>query len=97
MLIPDQDDEPETLQVAVSFILLDARESERCFELLNHDGGFPRLVQLIQNPRQHEEGAHRLLMELLYEMSRIQKIIGDDLSMLNLLGHLLWHIAMYTR
>ena len=76
-----QEDTTEVLLVTVSFLLADARASEETFELLNAEGAFPRLVDLIAVPRKNnEEGLHRLLMELLYEMSRIQKISLDNLS-----------------
>lgn len=64
----------------MTFLLADSRENESTFDLLNKEGAFPRLVELIALPREHEESLHRMLMELLYEMSRIQKITNDDLS-----------------
>ena len=70
-----------TLLVTTSFLLADARTSERTFEVLNDEGAFTRLVDLIASPKEDDEVAvHRLLMELLYEMSRIQKISLDDLG-----------------
>ena len=74
-----QEDEPETLHIITTFILLDARANDHGFQILNEEGGFSRLVELIANPREHEEGLHRLLMELLYEMSRIQRISVENL------------------
>ena len=76
-----QEDEAHLLLVTTSFLLADARTTEETFQLLNQEGAFPRLVELVQTPKQDdEEGLHRLLMELLYEMSRIQKISLEDLS-----------------
>ena len=70
------------LQVAASFLLADARENETTYELLNKENAFPRLVDLVSGQQQDEHtGLHRLLMELLYEMSRVQKISAEDLSM----------------
>lgn len=67
--------------VSTSFLIAHARSHERTYELLNDEGAFPRLVDLILSPKQHgHEGIHRLLMELLYEMSRIQKIKTSDLG-----------------
>lgn len=77
-----QDDDPNTLRITVTFLLADARENEETFELLNKEGVFPRLVELVKNPTEHEEGVHRMLMELMYEMSRIQRITTDDLCKL---------------
>ena len=74
--------------VSTSFLIVHARSHEKTYELLNDEGGFPRLVDLISSPKQHgHEGIHRLLMELLYEMSRIQKIKLGDLGMSTLDGH----------
>ena len=65
---------------ATSFLLLDVRETESTAEFLNDEGVFPRLVDLISDPIQAEDAVlQRLLMELLYEMSRIQCIKRDDL------------------
>lgn len=51
--------------------------------MLNGEGVFPRMLDLIRAPKQDgEEGLHRLLMELVYEMARLQKITNDDLSKL---------------
>lgn len=76
-----EDDEPNVLRVSASFLLADARQNESTFELMNKEGAFCRLVDLISDPRQQDEEAevHRMLMELLYEMSRIQKITTEDL------------------
>jgi hypothetical protein len=49
---------------------------------MNNEGAFTRLVDLIGNPKSDAKpGLHRLFMELLYEMARIQRIKIDDLSM----------------
>lgn len=76
-----QDDEPTHLRIAVTFLLADARENEQTFDLLNNEGCFPRLIDLIAHPHRDEESVHRTLMELLYELARVQKITNDDLSM----------------
>jgi len=53
---------------------------------MNNEGAFTRLVDLIGNPKSDAKpGLHRLFMELLYEMARIQRIKIDDLSMSMLL------------
>jgi hypothetical protein len=52
---------------------------------MNNEGAFTRLVDLIENPNSDAKpGLHRLFMELLYEMARIQRVKIDDLSMLKL-------------
>ncbi|RMZ87570.1 hypothetical protein DV736_g5208, partial [Chaetothyriales sp. CBS 134916] len=76
-----QEDDAGTLLGTTSFLLADARTTERTFEVLNEAGAFTRLVDLIGSLKdEDEEGLHHLLMELLYEMARIQKISLDDLE-----------------
>lgn len=76
-----QEDEPDILLITTSFLLAEAQNSERTHEILNKEGAFFRLTELIASPAVRDElTLHRLLMQLLYEMSRIQKISNDDLS-----------------
>lgn len=66
-----------------SFLLFDVRENETTAEILNDEGAFTRLVYLISNPKQIEDSIlHRMLMDLLYEMSRIQRIKPNELGTL---------------
>jgi hypothetical protein len=79
-----QEEDSHLLLLVTSFLLADARTTERTFELLNDEGAFPKLIELVQTPKQDgEANLHRLLMELLYEMSRIQKISLADLGKSN--------------
>ncbi|KAK4992977.1 pre-rRNA processing [Elasticomyces elasticus] len=48
--------------------------------MMHTEGSFPRLVELIQARRDDDLGLHRLLIELLYEMSRIQPLTWEDLA-----------------
>jgi hypothetical protein len=75
-----QEEDVNVLRFVVTFLLADARENEQTFDMLNKEGTFPRLVELIAHPREKEEHMHRTLMELMYEVARIQKITNDDLS-----------------
>ena len=71
------------LHFAASFLLFDGKVNESTFETMNSEGAFARLINLISSPEvQEDAGLHRLLMDLLYEMGRLQKIHADDLSML---------------
>ena len=67
----------------VAFLLYDGRQCELTFEMMNEEGAFPRLVELIQERKDDEAGLHRMLLELLYEMSRIQRLRTEDLSKLD--------------
>lgn len=47
---------------------------------MNEEGVFPKLLELIQGMKDGDMDLHRMLLELLYEMSRIQRIRNRDLS-----------------
>lgn len=67
----------------MSFLLFDGRQNDSTFVLMNEVGAFPRLLKLIRSidaQRDDSAGLHRMLMDLLYEMSRIQRIKIEDLG-----------------
>ena len=70
----------ETLHLAAAIFLFDGRASESAFELMQREGAFPRLVELIGERKDDDNGLHRMLLELLFEMARIQKLSRDDLG-----------------
>ena len=51
---------------------------------MNEEGSFPRLLELIENHKPGDDTRwtelHRLLLNLLYEMSRIQRVKTKDLG-----------------
>ena len=47
---------------------------------MNEEGVFLKLVGLIYERKDDDAGLHRMLLELLYEMSRIQRLRIQDLS-----------------
>jgi hypothetical protein len=73
-----QEDSPQELYIITAFLLYDGRHHESTFETMNEEGVFPRLLELIQYMKEHIV-LHRMLLELLYEMSRIQRIKSRDL------------------
>jgi hypothetical protein len=78
-----QEDEAATLHFIGGFLLMDGRSNEQTFEKMNEEGCFPRLVELIKGEGGKEEmdaRLHRLLLELLYEMSRMQRLSYGDLG-----------------
>lgn len=79
-----QEDEPNTLHLIASFLLFDGRQNEVALQMMNEEGVFARLLELIQTLRRGDmHGSadfHRILMDLLYEMSRIQRIKIEDLG-----------------
>lgn len=78
-----QEDEPASLHIIASFLLFDGRENEPTFEMMNNEGCFPRLVDLIKKGKRDDARLHRMLLEVLYEMSRVQKISTEDLSVVD--------------
>ncbi|KAF7588306.1 hypothetical protein BBP40_005905 [Aspergillus hancockii] len=84
-----QDDDPDTLYLITSFILFDGRQNEVSLRMLNEEGLFPRLLELLQVQNRKKEvegngsGLHRQLMDLLYEMSRIQRVKIEDLVLVD--------------
>lgn len=75
-----QEDELASLHVIASFLLFDGKENEPTFEMMNREGCFPRLIELIKLGKRDDGRLHRLLLELLYEMSRVQRISAEDLG-----------------
>ncbi|KAL8739222.1 MAG: hypothetical protein Q9181_000113 [Wetmoreana brouardii] len=77
-----EEDSPDTLHLIVALLVFDGRENEATFELMNEEGIFPRLVELIYQGTDDDAGLHRMLLELLYEMSRIQRLRIQDLLLI---------------
>ena len=48
--------------------------------MMQHEGTFPKLVELVREKYDDDAGLHRLLLELLYEMSRMQRLTREDLG-----------------
>ncbi|KAF2459596.1 hypothetical protein BDY21DRAFT_317723 [Lineolata rhizophorae] len=75
-----QEDDPPTLHIITAFLLFDGIHHDETFEMMQTEGAFPRLIELIQSPNLNSDfRLHRLLLRLLYEMSRIQPLTWEDL------------------
>ena len=75
-----KEDSADTLHLISAFLLFDGRQDDTTFGMMNEEGVFPRLLELIQEKKNDDVGLHRMLLELLYEMSRIQRLRVEDLS-----------------
>ncbi|KAF2868930.1 hypothetical protein BDV95DRAFT_106933 [Massariosphaeria phaeospora] len=78
-----QEDDNPTLHVVAAFLLYDGRNSgnDVTFEMMHSEGVFPRLVELVQMASVHEDTRlHQMLLELMYESSRIQRLNWEDFS-----------------
>ncbi|KAL1587208.1 hypothetical protein WHR41_04278 [Cladosporium halotolerans] len=74
-----QDDDVDTLHLAAAIFLFDGRGNESAFEMMQDEGAFARLVELISDRRDDAVGLYRMLLELLFEMARIQKLTREDM------------------
>ncbi|KAF2657816.1 hypothetical protein K491DRAFT_714111 [Lophiostoma macrostomum CBS 122681] len=77
-----QEDDNPTLHIVAAFLLFDGRNNENdvTFEMMQAEGVFPRLVELIRTPSvQEDTRLHQMLLELMYESSRIQRLSWEDL------------------
>lgn len=75
-----QEDQPQTLHMVTSFLMFDGRQHEVTFELMNQEGCFPRLLELVKQRKRDDARLHRLLLDLVYEMSRMQRLSPEDLG-----------------
>ena len=76
-----QEDEAPALHIIASFLLLDGQHNEATFEMMNSEGCFPKLLELVKQAKADNAPRwHRLLLDLLYEMSRMQPISAEDLG-----------------
>lgn len=74
-----QEDEFAQLHVYANFLLLDGRTEETTFRTMISEGCFVRLLDLIKGCGGRDSRLHRLLLQLMYEMSRIEHLRPEDL------------------
>jgi hypothetical protein len=82
-LIEPQEEDNPTLHIVAAFLLYDGRHSkdDAIFEMMHSETTFPRLVELVQTDSvQEDTRLHQMLLELLYESSRVQRLTGEDFS-----------------
>ncbi|RYO82963.1 hypothetical protein DL764_009523 [Monosporascus ibericus] len=76
-----QEDEGGPLYAIATCLLLDGRGNEATFRRMIDESCFPRLLELIVGHSKEEDpGLHRLLLDLTYEMSRIERLRFEDLQ-----------------
>lgn len=83
VLIDEQEEDNPTLHIVAAFLLYDGRhhKDDAIFEMMHAESTFPRLVELVQmDAVQEDTSLHQLLLELLYESSRGQRLTWDDFS-----------------
>ncbi|KAK4179725.1 hypothetical protein QBC36DRAFT_231374 [Triangularia setosa] len=78
-----QEDEYAPLHVIANFLLSDGRAEEDTFRRMIQEGCFVRLLELIKGCGGKDSRLHRLLLQLMYEMSRIERLRDEDLMQID--------------
>jgi hypothetical protein len=78
-----QEDVAGPLHVIASFLLLDGRADESTFRRMIDEACFPRLLELINGRKEDDPRLHRLLLHLMYEMSRMERLRVEDMVVID--------------
>ncbi|CAM1503682.1 Fc.00g012730.m01.CDS01 [Cosmosporella sp. VM-42] len=78
-----QEDEMGPLHAIICFLLLDGYHDETMFPRMIGEACFPRLLELIDGRKDEDPRLHRLLLELMYEMSRMERLRVEDLMLVD--------------
>ena len=78
-----QEDETAPLHAIASLILLDGHHDDSIFSRMVTEACFSRLLELINGRRGDDPLLHRLLLHLMYEMSRIERLRLEDLLLVD--------------
>lgn len=79
-----QEDETRTLRAIISLLLLDGYYDETLFPCMIDALCFPRLLELMHGRRRDENPQlHQLLLHLMYEMSRLERLRLEDLMLVD--------------
>ncbi|KID78462.1 Protein dip1 [Metarhizium brunneum] len=79
-----QEDETAPLHAITSFLFLDGCSDEATFPRMIEESCFPRLLELITAQQEDADPRlHRLLLQLMYEMSRVERLNFEDLTLVD--------------
>lgn len=78
-----QEDELGPLHAIICLLLLDGYLDETTFPRMVGEACFPRLLELIDGRKDEDPRLHRMLLELMYEMSRVERLRADDLKLVD--------------
>lgn len=78
-----QEDEAGPLHAIVSLLLLDGHKDEATFPHMIQEACFPRLLELIRQEKDGDPRLHRFLLQLMYEMSRVERLTPEDLALVD--------------
>ncbi|KAJ4384605.1 pre-rRNA processing [Didymella sp. IMI 355093] len=81
-----QEEDNPTIHLVAALLLYDGRNSgdDVVFGMMHKEGSFPRLVELVQlETVQEDTSLHQMLLGLLYESSRVQRLDWEDFAAVN--------------
>lgn len=81
-----QEDDTGPLSAIACLLLLDGHGEEAVFPRMIDEACFPRLLELIDGGRKgadHDPRLHRFLLQLMYEMSRMERLRSDDIKVVD--------------
>ncbi|KAG5983874.1 hypothetical protein E4U55_006859 [Claviceps digitariae] len=79
-----QEDEAGPLHAIASLLFLDGCANESIFPSMVEESCFPRLLELIVSRQEEADPRlHRIILQLMYEMSRVQRLKVQDLALVN--------------
>ena len=78
-----QEDELGPLHAIICLLLLDGYNDETTFPRMVSEACFPRLLELLDGRKEDDPRLHRMLLELMYEMSRVERLRADDLTLVD--------------
>ena len=78
-----QEDETASLHAIACLLLLDGEGDESIFPSMIREACFPRLLELIGERKEEEPRVKMLLLQLMYEMSRMERLREDDLELVD--------------
>ena len=79
-----QEDEAASLHAIASLLFHDGRLDESTFPRMISEDCFPRLLELIKSGQDDDDPRlHRLLLQLMYEMSRVERLKLEDLMLVD--------------
>ncbi|TFB06863.1 Protein dip1 [Trichoderma ghanense] len=79
-----QEDEAGPLHAIVCMLLLDGHRDEATFPRMIQEACFPRLLELISSRYLNDDPRlHRFLLQLMYEMSRVERLSPEDLALVD--------------
>ena len=79
-----QEDDTGSLHAIACVLFLDGCHDDSTFPRMIEDACFPRLLELIKGHQDYEDPRlHRMLLQLMYEMSRVERLKLDDLMLVD--------------